>query len=570
MPKPSTKSVVNRLLSLDDAAVGFLRRLPTQGQRLLPVSATLLVFVLSAAGLVAYQRSQFNMLVYADAVDNAQIARNLAEGRGFTTSSLRPSSLSLNPKLDRPPELRRPPLGPLTEAFFFLSRKPTDRVASYYSCCFFLLTLLSTWRFAVAVFGWQTACLGTLALALNQSLLGAAISGMPLTLASWLFVLLCHGLWKHHERFCERQDPDLAQPRAGERARHAFWTGVLLGLCCLTYYVFLAAVPVALVYIAVLHPKRRRLVPTALFLCGFLLCFGPLLARNWRATGAVGLGVAPMELSMFTEYAPEYTRHRQFGTARSTGVGFVVEHPKAVVRKLIREGLSLYDRVPALPTATLFGLFLVSLFYREEGQRSYRAVRQFVCWTFALMCLTVCAVHANPQLFVLFVPVVIVGAVQFLRDLCASVLSGTSLGRWPIPQAHQGAAVTLAILLLAAAPSLVAVFVGVPPEPNPSKPDFALIGTHCGKGDLIVTDVPWSVAWYAQRTALWMPVDPETLEKDAPRAGGDRWLYLSRMFPTYPSSEVAPWAAAYFQREPRGSLQAPVNLPSGGVLYRLK
>lgn len=581
MEKPTARRVAQRLDDLQEAAVG--RAVTFLGHRQKPVRvlATGFTFAVCLAALLAYHRAQFNMLVYADALDNAQVARNIAAGRGFTTSFLRPSGLALNKNLTRPPELRRPPLGPLVEGLLFALSKPTDRVASYYSATFYLLTLMSLYGLASSLFGWQVGCLTVIALGLNRSFLGAAVSGLPLTLATWLFTLLCGRLWRHHRRFSaqtlqraalaarEAKTEPPPAPTLRQRASHAFWIGVLLGLCSLTYYALLAAVPVAFVYVLCIHPERRRFAPAAAFLCGFLICFGPLLLRNYRVTGTPGLGLAPLELSMFTEYFPGYTLHRQVGPVPGTGLGFAFLHPKAMARKLIREGLSLYTRVPDLATPPLFGLFLVSLFYRDEERRAYRLIRAFVCFTFALTLVGVCAVHANPQLFVVFLPVLTLGGIEFLRYLGEELVTELRLGRWRVPREVVDAGVTAAVLLFVAAPSLAAITIGQRPPPNPSRPSFEILAKKCAKKNSIVTDAPWSVAWYTGRQAIWFPLDPGSLA-DLPPGPGKRWLYLSRMLPTYPAAEARPWLSAITGRQTTRRFGNAERLPNGELLMQCR
>ncbi|NJL19539.1 MAG: hypothetical protein HC901_04710 [Bdellovibrionaceae bacterium] len=76
---------------------------------------------------VYYYVSQFNGFSNSEAMDQAQLARQLARGEGFTTKFIRPLSLAFHSNSDRPNELRtarypdlvNPPLYPLALAGLF-------------------------------------------------------------------------------------------------------------------------------------------------------------------------------------------------------------------------------------------------------------------------------------------------------------------------------------------------------------------------------------------------------------------------------------------------------------------
>jgi hypothetical protein len=64
---------------------------------------------------------------------------------------------------------------------------------------------------------------------------------------------------------------------------------------------------------------------------------------------------------------------------------------------------------------------------------------------------------------------------------------------------------------------------------------------------LVVTDIPWAVAWFGNRRAMWIPNqvhEVDALEKTV-RVGA---IYLSPMTPTYPPEEaISQWQDTYRQ-----------------------
>src|SRR5437867_57538 len=87
------------------------------------------VVVIFATGvlMLLYTHWQFRGLEKREAIDMAQLARNIARGRGFTTSVVRPVSLwhlktyrpDHNPMFEDHPDLYNPPLYPLILAGIF-------------------------------------------------------------------------------------------------------------------------------------------------------------------------------------------------------------------------------------------------------------------------------------------------------------------------------------------------------------------------------------------------------------------------------------------------------------------
>ena len=75
------------------------------GARYLRVVALLLIVTTLA---VVYNLREFQNMRGADAMDAAQLARNLAEGRGFTTRYVRPLSMGvlMRHRADRDPQIR--------------------------------------------------------------------------------------------------------------------------------------------------------------------------------------------------------------------------------------------------------------------------------------------------------------------------------------------------------------------------------------------------------------------------------------------------------------------------------
>lgn len=92
----------------------------------------LLLVGVAAVFLWCYAAMQFNGLQHVEAMDQAQVARNLARGEGFTTQFIRPLSLwrlaertpARDTRMDRHPDLQNPPAYPaLLGTLFYIVEK---------------------------------------------------------------------------------------------------------------------------------------------------------------------------------------------------------------------------------------------------------------------------------------------------------------------------------------------------------------------------------------------------------------------------------------------------------------
>ncbi|MCW3055838.1 MAG: 4-amino-4-deoxy-L-arabinose transferase-like glycosyltransferase of family, partial [Chthonomonadales bacterium] len=125
-------------------------------------------------------------LVAPDAMDHAQLGRNLLAGHGFTTQILRPLGItdSANPLAQ--PDLTHGPLYPLLLALAFGIAGTKDNVVIGMSALFYLLTVPTLYALGRRLFSAQVGLLAALIFMVNGSILEYAISGTPTTLVLFL------------------------------------------------------------------------------------------------------------------------------------------------------------------------------------------------------------------------------------------------------------------------------------------------------------------------------------------------------------------------------------------------
>ncbi|MEN6545857.1 MAG: hypothetical protein ABFE07_07450, partial [Armatimonadia bacterium] len=126
---------------------------------------------------VVFQAARMAEVSDPRAMDQAQIARNLSRGAGYTTRLLRPLSLSQIPQVENHPELVNAPLHPVCMSIMFRIFGPSARTVSWTSGLAFLLTIPLVLWLAWHVFSRKVAMLAIFIVATNIGLLNVAVSG---------------------------------------------------------------------------------------------------------------------------------------------------------------------------------------------------------------------------------------------------------------------------------------------------------------------------------------------------------------------------------------------------------
>ena len=93
--------------------------------------------------------------------------------------------------------------------------------------------------------------------------------------------------------------------------------------------------------------------------------------------------------------------------------------------------------------------------------------------------------------------------------------------------------------------------------------------------EVVVSDSPWSVAWYANRNAIWLPWEVEQMKKIKKKFKNIRFLYLSPTLFKYPPVENAKdWQSIYrsgmvpeWLQVDRGLLLPGNELIMGDILF---
>lgn len=493
-----------------------------------------LVWALAALGLagLAFKRYFPHELTDPDAMDFAQIARNMATGHGYSTSIFRPLALSgfVSPSANDPAvvsEVSHPPLYPilLMLAFVVHGGHGGGTIVTLTSLAFFLASAVAVFFLARRLFPTEgqpwIALLSAGLYVLGGGTLGYAASGLPVTLATCLLTLLLTALHRSHE----------VGGRAVAPAR-CFWVGVALGLCCLTYYSLLLLVVPTLVYVYASRAPARAGRGLAFCAAGLLLILAPWLAR----TAAVAHGNPFFTLLLYGIMAdtPDYPGATTIYRSALPTIGpfaFFFSHLPDMAAKA---GRSLYFyQTRLLDPFNVFVLApaLASLLWRFSDPR-VASLRNFVLVSLLLLILVTSFFAPSLQVIAPFAPALSVLAV----GLVFSVLLQQRLPALSQRAALWGWAVLIGIGLAAsfAARGVVTLnpiqngisMLADPPVPGilSAKVQAALkVKLQAAiRGGAVITDSPWEVVWRLNgRSALWLPRDNQTYEAVVAKSPGD-------------------------------------------------
>lgn len=507
--------------------------------------------------LVGYNWRSFHNLSNPEAMDAAQVGRNLARGRGYTTQFIRPFSIYLIKKRNLArfgdssaevasdpaqlkgthpeglhPDLANPPLYPLVLAglmkglpfqypvnvqglfwsepnprLFSLSpeelRAAAPRVFARYQPDFLialfnqgllLASALITFFLARRLFDNQVAWMTAILMVGCELLWRFSVSGLSTQLLLLIFLGLIWCLvWLESE---ERE------PAWSQRAQFflAGATGLLLGLGALTRYAFGWLIIPVLIYVAVFC-RRRRVKLLLLILGGFLVVLSPWVARN-LGVSRTPFGTAGYAVLENSFLFPENKLQRSLTPV------FKALDLKPLLFKLIGNTREiLQNELPKLGGSWVAAFFLVGLLLSYRS-RALSRLRYFLVGTLWLLIVVQALGRTQisedsptvngENLVVLTVPLVLMfGAGAFFQIMDQMTLRYREL-RY----------LTIGVFGFVACLPMIYVFLSPKTVPLAYPPYYPpAIQQTCGwmkENELMMSDIPWAMAWYGNRQCVWL------------------------------------------------------------------
>jgi hypothetical protein len=480
-----------------------------------------------------YDITSYRNFSSPEAMDAAQVARNLAEGKGYSTGFIRPFSVHLLQEHHRKqpgmtnalqlagmagphPDLANAPVYPTLLAGFFkifpaywsvdlksrfwseggrFQRYPPEFAIAVFNQFLLLVVVFLTYQLARRWFETQVAVLSALVLLCGDALWRFSVSGLSTMLLLAVFLALIWSLtWLEEEG-------RMPLPRFKRLLQLSVLAGALAGVGMLTRYSFGWVVLPVIVFISMFGGFKRGWLLLAM-ISAFGLVTSPWLIRNYLTSGTL-FGTAGYAVLEGTFVFPGTQLMQSLNPDMLSAYW-----TRPYLRKLVENSRYLLQgdvlRVAGGWVSILFfaGLMLAM---PKAAPRRFRG--------FTLICLGIFIVvqalgrteisNISPEintenLLVLLTPLVVVfamAAFMKLLDLLAT----------PSPEVRLGMTV---VALIACCHPLFLNF--LPPRVSPVAyppyypPDIQKFSGWMKSDELVMSDIPWAVAWYGERKSLWI------------------------------------------------------------------
>lgn len=502
-------------------------------------------FFLAFAGLAAvYDVRQYKSFATSEAMDSAQVARQLASGRGFTTKFIRPLSVRLmidhlgekilekdSPRhpLNKPhPDLANAPVYPLLEAALMKTvpfkfdvtnsfyRYQPEIVIAIFNQALFVALLASIFLVGRRLFDDGVARVTVAVTGLAELFWRFSVSGLPTIFLALITVWIVWALAVMEARTREQAPAPatpggigMAPPTTGNGSFFllAFVVGVLLAIGTLTRYSYgWLLLPVVIYSVAFFGTRRGA--STAIIVIVFLVALTPWCYRNYTICGRP-FGIAQFAAVEGTPLFPKDRLERSMPQNLKMDLNKVTPDQYG---KKIKTGLSdiIKNEIPKLGGSWVSALFLVGLLapFRNPG---LSRLRWFLLGTMALFAIiqslgrtdiSETAPEINSEnLLPLFAPLVFLYGIALFHSFIDQI--AFEFARYRL-------VVISIFVVIVSAPLLLTFASGraIPFAYPPYYPPY--IREHAGwlkEDELAMSDMPWAMAWYGDRACLWTTLD---------------------------------------------------------------
>ncbi len=462
----------------------------------------MLIGILVAVTLL-YAMVQFRGIANESAMDQAQIARSLVSQEGFCTRYIRPLAIRVLSDIGKPtdqahfPEFYNAPLNPLLEAAALFTVKnhlemtstetlsPGDRVLAALGIILLFAGVFIWYRVALTIFDQTVALIAAGLLLITDLMWQYALSGLPQLLVILLFglVTLC----------------SLKAKQSDDEENNTFTTylwltgGALgLGLMSLAHGVTAFLLPGYLTFI--LLGFYARISSFFLTLGVYLLTVSPWLIHN------IVVCHNPFGLTSYLALAGAGITESDVMRGVNTGLALGGGLATKLKSSFLDQGAHLWEYL---------GLNLAAIFFLPSIMHAFRSpLASLWRWIILLMWVGITigmalfgvkeAISGN-QLHIIFLPIFIIYGTAFLLVLWNRL-------NFSLPALRM--VFLSAVFLISGTPMILTLLAGQQARiqwPPYVPPFIAILGKWFGPQELLCSDMPWAVAWYANRKCLLLP-----------------------------------------------------------------
>jgi hypothetical protein len=466
--------------------------------------------------LMLYTATQFRGLKTEEAMDYAQLGRNISLNNGMVTKCVRPMSMwkmserspNQDPQIGKHPDLYHPPAYPavLSAGFRFFTAlgldpfeiAPGSRVATMPAEQWVILpvnhifTLLTGWivfSLGKRLFSREIGFLGMTIYFLSDVVWTDSISGLNLSMANFFIAAAFHAMIF---AMLNRRDKE----STAKWAVPFIFSVIFAAIAFLTRYITVAAVPGIALFAWLMSGRFRGGTRFAvLFLVLYMVMIAPWLYRNVKVSGNP-LGMAAQTALAETGKYPGKQLDRQLHPEFSFG-----QASNQLKSKWVRNFSEKYAAViPSLGGGVLMALFMTTFFYQFV-----RPQVNHLRWGLGLsilLTLIIAGFFSESSMMIIhaFWPFVILYGLAFFYILIDRLDLGARL-------------YTLGLKCLIVFLSLIPFGLTLmPPHASSPYPPYwpPIISQVSGmltEREVMCTDMPWATAWYGNRVSILLPKD---------------------------------------------------------------
>ena len=448
---------------------------------------------------------EFQGLATSQAMDQAQIGREIARGHGWRTNLIRPRAIGQlqnngkNVQRKIWADTYNAPLPPLVNAIALLPVKARlkmtprdityvgDRAIVFVSILFFIGAVVVLFFIVRRLFDRRLALLACSLVLICDTIWQYSLTGLPQMLLLFLFCLTNYFLLRAVQ----------AQFGGDPVGVWLALAGLGFGLLALTHALTIWIFVGALIYGAFFF--RPRGYPAMVMLVAFAIIYAPWLVRNFIVCGQPG-GVAIYSVL-------DNVRQSEAGWMRHVDLDLQDIGPGYFRNKITAELDKQFDRLfEYLGWSVVAPLFFVGLLHRYKRPET-AALRWMILamWGGAVLGMATYGMRAEQnfsanQLHLLFIPLMTCYGLAFLLVLWNRTEISLRLARIGF----------LALLFLLCGWPMVHTMLLAPRKasirwPPYVPPYIAVLNSWMKPEEITASDMPWAIAWYADRPALWLP-----------------------------------------------------------------
>lgn len=442
-----------------------------------------------------------------DPLDYAQVAKQLALGHGFQSSVMPLGGLEWMRQTGHLGgawwDIHRFPLPSIVEAAFMKVLGPCDLAVTLYSAVFYFASIPLVYAFGRRLFTHRVAITATALFAFGRLQIGDSVNGDTQPAAVFFFLgALYFILWTRNR---------WSLPIAGLLTGLAYLnrSSTILYVLPMLYLVWRGC-NVDDNECAAARGRPSRLWKVLAFCVPAMAIIAPWLIRNAVLTGDPLFNLTTAIMARFQTVGSPVTNDWYQFIYEPAG-HFWRTHPGWAVQKWLETSARIWQHLDSIGNlGFLFGFVLLSVVSPMRGL--VETLRKWLLVVFVLHFGVLSLLAQLPRYYAIFVPFLIIYGAEAGFRAYDALRSYTRPANALVAGALVGPIAYMALSQTLGPPPLIA---GVNPCIEYTTANLDWIRGRTRPGAVIVSDVPWSIAWYSDRRAVPLPPTPAAMSRFA-------------------------------------------------------